>query len=103
MDLNGIVMDKVTTAITNGIYDCGQRQAVYNYNIANASTPNFQPIQFQDEIEKAKKRYGKENQTFNLENEMAKIAMNTLKQSSLTKLFSTRYQILRKVVTMGKG
>jgi flagellar basal body rod protein FlgB len=96
-------MDPTTRRIEQAIYDAAKRQAVYAYNVANASTPGFKPVLFEDELEKAKRQYGKENQTFNLEDEMGKIAMNGLKHSSLTKIFSTRYQILRKVVTMGKG
>ena len=34
---------------------------------------------------------------------MARMSENTMKHNALTKLFSTRYAILKKVVTGGKG
>lgn len=103
MNVDKIVMDDVSIKLKNAIEDASRRQAVYSYNVANASTPGFKPVRFDDELQKAQARYGEESKDFNLEEEMAKIAMNNMRHSALTKIFSTRYQILKKVLTGGKG
>ncbi|MEK7299422.1 MAG: flagellar basal body protein [Candidatus Margulisiibacteriota bacterium] len=89
--------------VESAIYDAARRQAVYSYNVANASTQGYEAVVFEDELEWAEKQGTGFFQTFNLENEMAKMATNGLRHSTLTKLFSTHIGIIRRVATMGKG
>ena len=103
MTLDGLIIDPTSRNVMDAIMDASRRQAVYSYNVANASTPGFTPVRFEDELKNATDRYGLESKDFSLEEEMSKMSMNSLKHSGLTKLLSTRMGILRKVVTMGKG
>lgn len=90
--------------LTEAIYRTSHKQAVHAYNVANASTPKFQPLQFDEELNRARKRrQGLESQSFNLEREMAELSKTSLKHTALTKLFSTKLGILNRIASMGKG
>ena len=101
--ISHVSSDPTFQVLINGIQDAAHRQATYAYNIANSSTPGFTPIQFPDELEKAKKKQGLEAEKFSIDDEMAKLSKNNLKHSAMVKILTAKYSILRKVATQGKG
>ena len=82
-----------------------KRQNAAAYNIANASTPGFKPIRFQDEVDEAIRLYGDTSmlQDVNVDDEMVKSTKIRLKHSAYVRLLSTKIGITKKVVTLGKG
>ena len=81
-----------------------KRQNAAAYNIANASTPDFKPIRFQDEINDAVRLYGnaKMLESVNVDDEMVKSTKVRLKHSAYVRLLSTKIGITKKVVTLGR-
>lgn len=77
-----------------------RRQEVIASNIANANTPGYQPLSFDDELMKA---VGRQDQNeVVLEEELAALTENSVKYSSYAKLFSARLNILRTIATQGR-
>ncbi len=99
--INSIVYDKPMQGLASAIKIATRKQAIYSYNISNASTPGFRPIRFEDELEDAETKI--ENQEFNIEEEMARMNENRLQHSALVRILYTKAQLMRKVVTLGKG
>lgn len=99
--VTGVLFDGTSQNLAKAINTASERQAIYAYNIANASTPGFKPIRFHEEFDKTKQKYGQDE--FNLEEEMAKMNENRLRHSAYTKLLSSKIQIAKKIATLGKG
>ena len=82
-----------------------QRKAAIAYNISNASSPGFQPIRFPDEIAHAIHLYGDDSmlKEVNIDDEMVKATTVRLRHSAYVRLLSTKMQITKRIVTLGKG
>jgi len=76
-------------------------QDVISHNIANANTPGFVAMKFDDVLGKAVERM--DNPKVNLEQELAALSENGLAYSSYTKMLITKLNTLRTVVKMGKS
>ena len=100
--IDGIIFDPVQAALKKAAIEASQRQAIYSYNIANASTPGFKPKHFEDELDLAERKL-KLKEEFNLEEEMAKMNENRLFQSAVLKILSTRGAVKHRIMLMGKG
>lgn len=100
--IEGLIYDRTSQQLADAIAEAAQRQAIYSYNIANASTPGFKPLKFKKALDDATAKLEQEDE-FNLEDEMAKMSDNRLRHSAYTKLLSAKIQITKKVVTLGKG
>jgi len=77
-----------------------QRQAVIAHNIANAKTPGYEPMTFDEELMQAVKRMDKKNVV--LEEELAALTENSVKYSALVKLMSAKVNILKTIATQGR-
>ena len=75
-----------------------KRQNAAAYNIANASTPDFKPIRFQDEINDAVRLYGNARmlESVNVDDEMVKSTKVRLKHSAYVRLLSTKIGLTKK-------
>jgi flagellar basal body rod protein FlgB len=76
------------------------KQAVIAQNIANAKTPGYEALTFDEQLNMAVKRRDKKDVT--LEEEMAALAENTNKYSSFVKLMTSKIGVLRTIATQGK-
>ncbi|MDD5593672.1 MAG: flagellar basal body protein [Candidatus Margulisbacteria bacterium] len=76
------------------------QQQVIAHNIANAKTPGYEALTFDEELNKAVKRQDKKNVT--LEEEMAALAENSGKYSAYVKLMTSKINVLRTVATQGR-
>jgi flagellar basal body rod protein FlgB len=76
------------------------KQAVIAQNIANAKTPGYQAMTFDEQLNMAVKRQGKKDVT--LEEEMAALAENSSQYSSYVKLMTSKIGVLRTIATQGK-
>jgi len=77
-----------------------RRQEVITHNIANADTPGFEALTFDEYLMQAKVRADK--QTVNLEEEMADLTKNSIAYSSYVKLMSAKFNVLRTIATQGR-
>jgi len=103
--VSNVLFDETSVRLEKAIYDMNDRQNAVAYNIANASTPGFKPIRFEDEIQQAVRLYGsaKMLNVVNVDDEMVKSTKIRLKHSAYVRLLSTKIGITKKVVTLGKG
>lgn len=77
-----------------------RRQEIITHNIANANTPGFEPLTFDEQLMRAVKR---QDQTqINLEDELASLTKNSIKYSSYVKLLTSKFNILRTIATQGR-
>ena len=103
--ISNVLFDDTSVRLEAAIYEMNKRQNAAAYNIANASTPGFKPIRFQDEVDEAIRLYGDTSmlQDVNVDDEMVKSTKIRLKHSAYVRLLSTKIGITKKVVTLGKG
>lgn len=103
--VSNVLFDDTAVRLEKAIYEMNHRQNAAAYNIANASTPGFKPIRFEDEIQHAVRLYGspKMLNVVNVDDEMVKSTKVRLKHSAYVRLLSTKIGITKKVVTLGKG
>ena len=103
--ISNILFDDTSVRLEAAIFEMNKRQNAAAYNIANASTPGFKPIRFQDEVDEAIRLYGDASMLndVNVDDEMVKSTKVRLKHSAYIRLLSTKIGITKKVVTLGKG
>jgi len=95
-----VVFDEQFDSLERAMSIAAQRQAVIAHNIANAKTPGYEALDFDAELLKATARQG--NMNVILEDEMAKLANNSVEYSAFVKLLSSKINILRTIATQGK-
>jgi len=100
--IENMIFDSTSRRLASAMQVAGEKQAMYAYNIANAATPRFKPLRFDEELKKATDKYSNEGE-MSLEEEMALMSENRLKHSAYSKLLSARIQIAKKIMTLGKG
>ncbi|MEK9727159.1 MAG: hypothetical protein VW397_03505 [Candidatus Margulisiibacteriota bacterium] len=103
--VSNVLFDETSNRLEAAIYEMNKRQNAAAYNIANASTPDFKPIRFEDEVKEALRLYGDDRMldSVNVDDEMVKSTKVRLKHSAYIRLLSTKIGITKKVVTLGKG
>ena len=104
-NVDDLLFDRTSVSLEKAIYDMNQRHRATAYNIANASTPDFRPLRFDDEIKEAIRLYGtaKMLDSVNIDDEMVKSTKIRLKHSAYIRLLNTKIGITKKIVTLGKG
>ena len=72
--VSNVLFDDTSVRLEKAIYDMNDRQNAAVYNIANASTPGFKPIRYEDEIQHAVRLYGSSKilNVINIDDEMVK-------------------------------
>ncbi|MCX5750691.1 MAG: flagellar basal body protein [Candidatus Saganbacteria bacterium] len=74
--------------------------AIIAHNIANANTPGYEALKFDEVLDEAVKRT--EKPQVDLEEEMAALGHNGLRYSSYVKLLSSKINVLKTIVTQGR-
>jgi len=77
-----------------------RRQEVIAQNIANANTPGFEPLAFDEQLMRAVKRT--EQREINLEQELSSLTENSVQYSSYIKLMTAKFNVLRTIATQGR-
>jgi flagellar basal-body rod protein FlgB len=77
-----------------------RRQEVISHNIANAKTPGFEPLDFDEQLMKAVKR--QDSKQVNLEEELAALTENSVKYSAYIKLLSSKINVLKTIASQGR-
>ena len=75
-------------------------QEVISHNIANAKTPGFEALTFDEHLMRAVKRSDQKDVV--LEDEMAALADNSVKYSSYVKLLSSKINVLKNIASQGR-
>lgn len=75
-------------------------QEVISHNIANAKTPGYEALTFDEQLMQAVKRLDRKEVV--LEDELAALTDNSIKYSSYVKLLSTKITVLRTIATQGR-
>ncbi|MCU0641387.1 MAG: flagellar basal body protein [Candidatus Margulisbacteria bacterium] len=77
-----------------------QRQMVIAQNIANAKTPGYRAMTFDEQLMKAVERA--ERRDVVLEDELSALTENSVKYSAVTKLMTAKLNVLKTIVTQGR-
>lgn len=77
-----------------------RRQEVISHNIANAKTPGYQAMTFDEQLMRAVKRADKKD--VNMEEELASLTENSMKYSAYVKMLSTKINTIRTIATQGR-
>ncbi|NQU16931.1 MAG: hypothetical protein HQ564_02600 [Candidatus Saganbacteria bacterium] len=94
------IFDKSFDDLEKAIRVSARRQAVIAHNIANANTPGYKPLEFNEVLERAVE--SENNKKVVLEKELSDLSKNSLKYSSYIKIMSSKLGILRTIATQGK-
>jgi len=76
------------------------KQEIIAHNIANAKTPGYEPLTFDEELMMAVQKQGQKEVV--LEEELADLSKNALKYSSYVKMLSSKLSVLRTIAAQGK-
>ena len=94
------MFDEPFEALERSMQIAAQRQAVIAQNIANAQTPGYEPLAFDEQLMRAVKRL--DNKKVVLEEELAALTENSVKYSAYVKLLSSKINVLRTIATQGR-
>jgi len=96
----GRVFDAVYGQLEHAMQVASKRQAVIAHNIANASTPDYEPLTFDEELMKAVKR--QDRRSVVLEDELAALTENSVKYSAYVKLMTSKVNNLKAIASQGR-
>lgn len=102
---NGILFDDSATDLEEAIIDASRRHAVYSYNLANATTPGFTPILFEDDRRQLYTMVPEDSDYFTkvmIEHITTKMAINRGRQSAFYALYRKKFDNWRQIVSLGK-
>lgn len=91
--------------LEDALHETSRRQAIYSYNLANATTPGFQPIMFDDDQQELLRMIPENSEYFAkvvVEHMSSKMAINRSRQSAYQALYKKMFDNYRQVATMGK-
>jgi flagellar basal body rod protein FlgB len=76
------------------------RQGVIAQNIANANTPGYEALKFDDQLMKAVTR--EEKRQVVLEQEMSDLTENSVRYSAYVKMLSSKLNMLKTIASQGR-
>ena len=101
---NKMLFDKSMSNLEEAIYFTNKKHALYSFNIANISTPGFEPILYpEDQLEL--QQMSPDNQYSGkvlLEHMSTSLARNRNFNSAYISLYKKRLDTYRQIATMGK-
>lgn len=97
---NNRVFDGTYGQLEQAMQVASKRQAVIAHNIANASTPDYEPLTFDEELMKAVKRQDRKSVV--LEDELSALTENSVKYSAYVKLLTSKINNLKAIATQGR-
>lgn len=92
-------------SLEDALHETSRRQAIYSYNLANATTPGFQPILFDDDQQELLRMIPGNSEYFAkvvVEHMSSKMAINRSRQSAYQALYKKMFDNYRQVATLGK-
>ncbi|MFH2033875.1 MAG: flagellar basal body protein [Candidatus Margulisiibacteriota bacterium] len=94
------MLDRSFSSLEKAMATAVERQAVIAQNIANVNTPGYEPLEFDEVLQKAVKR--RDQESVSIEKEMALLADNSVKYSSYAKLMSSKVNLMKTIISQGR-
>ena len=94
------VFDPEINKLESAMERSAKVQEIISHNIANASTPGFRAMEFDEVLNQAVERQN--NPQVNLEQELANLSQNGIAYSAYSKLLIAKLNILRTIATQGR-
>ena len=94
------IFDAQYSKIERAMEIAARMQEVISHNIANAKTPGYVPLTFDEQLMQAKNRLDRKEVV--LEEELAALTQNSIKYSAYAKILSSKLNILRNIATQGR-
>ena len=91
--------------LEQSIREASRKQSIYSYNIANATTPGFEPILFDEDRRELYQMVPPGSEYFTkvlVEHMSTKMAQNARRQAAYYALYKKKIDNFRQVATMGK-
>ncbi len=91
--------------LEEAIHETGRRHAIYSYNLANATTPGFEPILFDDDQRELLSMIPDNSEYFTkviVEHMSSKMAINRGRQTAYYGLYKKMFDNYKQVATLGK-
>ena len=95
------LFDGTYAELERSMYLATKKQEVIAHNIANAKTPGYKPLTFNEELDMAVEKQDKQKVV--LEEELADLSKNAINYSSYVKMLSSKLNTLRTIAKQGKG
>jgi flagellar basal body rod protein FlgB len=95
-----VIFDPAINHLEQALKVSAAKQGVISHNLANANTPGYEALEFDEELGRAIKR--QDNKKVIIEEEMAALSDNSVRYSSYVKLLSTKLNIIRTIATQGR-
>lgn len=93
------LFDETFNGLQVAIDRAAKKQAVIAQNIANVNTPGYEPLEFDEALNKAVKR---SNKALVIEEEMAALSKNSIEHSAYVKLLASKISVIRTIATQGR-
>ena len=102
--IDSMLLDKTMNQLEDSIKYAAQKHAIYSFNIANITTPGFEPILFpEDQRELQQMAQNNEySKKVLLEHMSTTMARNRNLQSGYMAIYKKRFDTYRQIATMGK-
>lgn len=95
-----ILFDESFETLVKAMSIASQKQAVIAHNIANAKTPGYVAMTFDEQLMKAVQR--QDNKEVVLEEELSSLTKNSTKYSAYVKLMTSKMNVLKSIATQGR-
>ena len=103
--LNSLLFDSSMPKMEQEIYKTSKKQALYSYNLANASTPGFEPILTEEDQRELLEMVPAGSEYFSkvlIEHIASKMASNGRRHMALYALYKKKIDYYKQIATMGK-
>lgn len=94
------LFDETFNSLERAMRVTSLRQGVIAQNIANANTPGYEALKFDEQLMKAVTR--EENRQVVLEKEMAELTENSVRYSAYVKMLSSKLNMLKTIASQGR-
>jgi flagellar basal body rod protein FlgB len=98
--ITGGLFDETFSGLEQSMRVATLRQQVIAHNIANAKTPGYEALTFDEQLMRAVKR--QDHKDVVLEEELAALTNNSTKYSAYIKLMTSKLGVLRAIATQGR-
>lgn len=103
--LDRMLFSSAIPRLEEAIFETAQRHSIYSYNLANATTPGFEPILFEDDQTQLLKMVPKNSEYFSkiiVEHMSSRMAVNRTRQQAYYALYKKMFDNYKQVATLGK-
>ncbi|MFC1751941.1 hypothetical protein ACFL96_00895 [Thermoproteota archaeon] len=103
--VEGLFYNPPYKTMERGIYNSSERHAMYAYNLANATTPEFELVLSPEDRQQLARILPPDkpvDRQVLIEFVMSRMSENNKRYNAYTTMWKQKYDILRRVITLGK-